>query len=376
MIYRNLGNTGLKVSEVGWGAEHMEGKPYDLVEASVQKAIDGGVNIIDLFLPQPEVRTNLGRAIGNRRKDLIYQGHIGAIMKDGQYQRSRDVQDCDESIKDFLTRYNTDYIDIGMMHFIDSEEDYTASFDSPYIEYVQKLRKDGIIRYIGVSTHNTAMGIKMVKTGLIDVVMFSINPAFDLAPGVDLMDMFKGIKLEKLEVDPERVEFYNLCAAKGIGITVMKAFGAGRLLDAEKSSFGSALTVAQCISFALDRPAVSSVLVGTSTVEEIDHSLVYENTTQEERDYTKILQTGLPLLSGKCMYCNHCLPCPQKIDVAAVTKYLDIAKVSSSDTIRAHYEALSAHGSDCIECGSCENNCPFKINIIENMKEAAKTFGK
>jgi predicted aldo/keto reductase-like oxidoreductase len=76
------------------------------------------------------------------------------------------------------------------------------------------------------------------------------------------------------------------------------------------------------------------------------------------------------------MYCNHCLPCPQGIDVAAVTKYLDMAKISDSEIVRSHYGALAAHGSDCVECGSCEGNCPFNIKIIENMKEAMRIFGK
>jgi predicted aldo/keto reductase-like oxidoreductase len=276
-----------------------------------------------------------------------------------------------------MMRFNTDYIDFGMIHIVDTNQDYTEAFDSPYSEYVQKLKKEGIIRFIGASTHDAATGIKMVNTDLIDMVMFSINPAFDFNPGVHRHDLlWKGTKLDKLQIDPVRMEFYNLCAAKGVGITVMKALGAGRLLDTEKSNLGYALTLPQCISYALDRPAVSSVLLGAQTVDEVKQALVYENATPEERDYAATMQNGLPLLGGKCMYCNHCLPCPQGIDIAAVTKYMDIAKVSDADSVRAHYIALTAHGGNCIECGSCESNCPFNISVIENMKEAARLFGK
>ena len=378
MKHRILGRTGLKVSEIGYGAEHLEGKPFEQVDSVINSALDGGINIMDVFMPQSAVRSNVGRALGSRRKDVILQGHIGACLQDdGQYIRSRDPKLCEIFIKDFLARLDTDYIDIGMMHFIDTEDDYKEAFESPYIEYVQQLKKDGVIRHIGVSTHDAGVGIKMVNTGLIDVVMFSINPAFDLSPGMSIDDAFNpDFKLKKLKLDPVRAEFYSLCAAKNIGITVMKTLGGGRLLKTETSGLGYAMSLPQCVAYALDRPAVASVLLGAQTADEVAQALAYVESTPAERDYTLILESGLPLLEGKCMYCNHCLPCPQGIDIAAVTKYLDMAKASDQATIRAHYNALPVQGSACSGCGSCEKLCPFKIHVAENMKEAARIFGK
>jgi predicted aldo/keto reductase-like oxidoreductase len=78
------------------------------------------------------------------------------------------------------------------------------------------------------------------------------------------------------------------------------------------------------------------------------------------------------------MYCNHCQPCPSRIDVAALTKYLDIARINEADippTAVQHYRALEKHGSDCVACGSCENRCPFSVPVIKNMEKAAALFG-
>ncbi len=376
MIYKPLGNTGLQVSEIGLGAEHLEGKPHETVDAVIGAALDCGINIIDIFMPGAEVRSNLGRALGARRKDVILQGHIGAVLRGGQYARSRDPAECDVYVRDFLERFHTDYIDLGMLHFVDTAEDYAAVFESPFLDYVLSLKKQGVIRFIGASSHDPQTAIRMVRSGVLDMLMFAINPAFDLSPGQNVLErFFQDGQLDELSLDPARAELYNLCAASGVGITVMKALGAGRLLKQETSALGTALSVPQCISYALDRPAVASVLIGAQRAQEVYEACAYEDTSPQERDYSILSRGENPWLGGKCMYCNHCLPCPGQIDIAAVTKYLDMARVSSAATVQAHYAALSAHGKDCIGCGSCEQNCPFHIPVRENMRAAAELFG-
>lgn len=81
---------------------------------------------------------------------------------------------------------------------------------------------------------------------------------------------------------------------------------------------------------------------------------------------------------GNCVYCSHCQPCPAEIDIAAVNKYLDIAKLDVTNvppSIRSHYTGLINNGKDCISCGSCETRCTFAVPIIDNMAEAARIFG-
>ena len=143
MQYRSLGRTGIKASEICLGAEHLDNTPYENVASVVDAALDGGVNIIDAFMSGAEIRTNLGRSLGAQRKNVVLQGHIGAVQRDGQYSRSRNVKESDTYIRDFLTRFNTDYIDLGMIHFVDTDEDFDAVFHSPFIEYALELKKTG-----------------------------------------------------------------------------------------------------------------------------------------------------------------------------------------------------------------------------------------
>ena len=77
------------------------------------------------------------------------------------------------------------------------------------------------------------------------------------------------------------------------------------------------------------------------------------------------------------MYCGHCAPCPKNIDVAMVTKFLNLCKAQGTvpETVREHYKVLGHHASECVGCGACEKRCPFGVNVRDNMSAAAKLFG-
>ncbi len=179
MEYRTLGKTGLSISEVSLGGEWLEGKTEEEVKAIIGTALDIGINYIDIFMPEPAVRTNIGKAICGVRDKIIIQGHICTIYEDGQYKRTRDINQTKTAFEDLLKRLDTDYIDVGMIHYVDSLEDYKAVFETEIITYAQDLKKQGIIKHIGLSSHNPEIALRAVKTGIIDVLMFSINPACD-----------------------------------------------------------------------------------------------------------------------------------------------------------------------------------------------------
>ena len=91
MRYRELGRTGLEVSEIGFGAEWMEKKSAAEVRAVVERCEEAGINILDCWMAGPEVRSNLGAALAGTRDRWIIQGHIGSTWQDGQYVRTRDM---------------------------------------------------------------------------------------------------------------------------------------------------------------------------------------------------------------------------------------------------------------------------------------------
>jgi predicted aldo/keto reductase-like oxidoreductase len=383
MKYRSIERCHFSVSEIGLGCEHLEKKERSLVNEVVGAALDGGMNIFDVFMPQPEVRDFIGDAIRGVRKQVYLQGHIGATLEDGQYKRTREVGKCDEFIQDFLTRFHTDYIDIGMIHFVDNLDDWHIIETQGILEYAMQLKQKGIIRAIGLSSHEPTTALTAVQSGYIDVLMFSLNPSFDLLPEETQIEaLFERKTYDQgasAGINPIRQQLYEACAQRGVGITVMKTLSAGQLLYAEASPLGAPLTVAQCQHYALTRPGVVSTLIGCTSGEQVRRALDYETLTDQEKDYTAVLAASRRYTTGgACMYCNHCLPCPQQIDIATVHQYYDLAKnlPTIPETISEHYLTLHAYASNCIECGDCEERCPFGVPVAENMIKAAALFGR
>ena len=379
MKYRRLGRTGLKVSEIGFGGEWLERHDSEESVELIRYAGTKGINIIDCWMPDPKSRDIIGEGIKENRDQWFVQGHVGSTWQNGQYVRTRDMKYVVPAFEDILKRMHTDYMDLGMIHYVDSQEDWDVCMNTEYIRYVHRLHDEGTIRHIGLSTHNPKIAIQAVETGFVEMILFSVNPAFDMHPATEDLEAMLGEYDAGLSgIDPERARLYQMCEEKNVGITVMKGFFGGRLFDEKTSPFGAAFTPAQCIHYALTRPGVSSILVGYDTKEQIDQAVAYETASDDEKDYASLLSSA-PRHSyrGQCTYCGHCRPCPVDIDIAMVNKFYDLAvqQEKAPESVKAHYEALGTTASSCIGCRSCESRCPFGVGIAERMQKTSELFG-
>lgn len=237
-----------------------------------------GINFIDMYTPNPEFRDNLGAAMAGRREKLVLQGHICAAWEDGQYLRTRDILKAKEAFEDQLKRLGTDYLDIGMIHYVDGESDFQEVFQGEVIRYCKELKSEGKIRAIGLSSHNPAIARKVVESGLIDVLMFSVNAAYDMQPASeDCNDLFDPATYQEgfVGMNPDRKALYELCDRENVAIDVMKAFGGGDMLNEELSPFGVAFNEYQCIEYCLTRPGVAAVMAGCRSEAEIEKAVSY-----------------------------------------------------------------------------------------------------
>ena len=381
MQYRTLGRTGIRVSEIGMGCEGFSGKTAAQVREMVDLMESAGVNCIDLYTPEPELLENLGRALEGRREKFVLQNHLCAVWRDGQYKRTRDLEEAKANFAERLRLLGTDCADIGMIHYVDAMSDWETVVESGILDYALALKAAGTVKSVGLSSHNPEVALTAVNTGKIDVLMFSVNPCYDLQPaGEDVEELWADKNYEKplVNMDPQRQALYETCQRLGVGITVMKAFGGGDLLKADMSPAGVSLTAAQCLHYALTRPGVASIMCGARSMEDLRASIAYEDASPEERDYAAAF-AAMPKINwaGHCMYCGHCAPCPQGIGIADVTKFLNLCQAQGDipETVREHYAALPHKAGECVQCGACEKRCPFGVAVTENMRRAAALFG-
>ena len=380
MRYRALGATGLLVSEIGLGAEWLERHNEQECRTIIDACEAQGINILDCWMSEPNVRTNIGKALKGHREKWIIQGHFGSTWQNGQYVRTRDMNQVVPAFEDLLTRLQTDYIDLGMIHYVDTPEDWETVVNGPFLQYVLEQKKKGVIRHIGMSTHNPAMAKKAVESGIVEMILFSINPAFDLMPPTEDLNAYFAEQYDEHlgGMDPIRAELYKLCESRNIGITVMKGYAGGRLFDAARSPFGVALTPVQCIHYVLTRPAVAAIMVGVDNPQHMLEAVAYETASEGEKDYATVLANApRHAYTGQCTYCGHCKPCPMEIDIAMVNKLYDLAAMQDKvpQSIQAHYDALEHKASECVGCGGCETRCPFHVKISERMKRTATLLG-
>jgi len=350
METRKLGRTGMVVSAIGLGMEHFHPAPENIAPA-LHRAIDLGINYVDLMIWTPHDKDAFGAALKGCRDKVLLANHLGAAETKGMYRRSRDVAECEALFHDWLRRMGTDYVDVLLITYLDAPKDYRQVLEPcGVMELALRLKREGKARAIGLSGHDPKTAMRAIHDGYMDVVMHPVHIAN--------------------AHDQERAQLSELCARAGVGLVAMKPFAGGELLQGDRP-----VTPARCLHYALSQPGISVALMGAKNVEELQTNLAYLTATDEEKDFAAALREFQKGLEGACTSCNHCQPCPSEIDIATVMRILATAdRAGVFSDLREDYAALPAPASDCTECGLCEERCPFGVEVIAKMQKAVKLF--
>ena len=363
MLYRINKRTGDRIGVIGLGTAYIADAGLTDGVKTLRRAYEGGVNYFDLAAGRAEAFPVFAEALADVRKTVFYQMHFGADYTAGEYGWSLDLETVKRSVAWQLGTLQTDYIDYGFIHCQDEIGDWETYKANGVYDYLLSLHKSGVVKHIGLSSHTPRVIMRIMDEAPVDMLMFSVNPAYDYGEG----------EYANGGVD-ERAEVYKRCEAAGVGISVMKPFSGGQLLDAKHSPFGKALSPYQCLQYALDKPGVLTVLPGAASVADVETLLAFFDAPEAERDYAVIGSFAPPEAKNKCVYCSHCAPCPTGIDVALVNKYYDLA--CAGDKLAAeHYRSLAHNASDCVSCGHCDSRCPFSVEQSARMAQIRDYFG-
>jgi len=347
METRQLGGTGLEVGVIGIGTEYLRKPLQGTVTSVVHQAVEQGTSYVDVLFADPDYRDKIGQAIKGLRDRLVICGHIGINLVRGQPSQTRDARLSEEFFHDLLERLGTDHVDVGMIQMVDSDEDFDKVLaPGGLLESAHKLREQGKLRYIGISSHSPKMSIQIASSGFFDVLMHPVN------------------------FSNRADEVAAACQAHGVGLVGMKPFMGGEFFQEPYSRF---ITPVNALSFALSRPAMAVVVTGMKSPDELQKILAYSTATAGQRDYEAVLSGFDAKLEGVCTYCDHCLPCSAGISISQVMWCLRAADRGDVDAPYI-YRDLKPLASACTECGSCVTRCPFKVDILSWMKAAVARF--
>jgi len=332
MEYRTLGSTGLKVSRLGLGGIPIQRTTQAVADEMLATCQDLGVNFIDTARVYRDSEEKIGKALKSRRS-AFYLASKSA---------RRDAAGFRQDLELGLKLLQTDYIDIYQLHMvsaIDVWEQVQAKDGA--LPALLAAREEGLVRYIGVTSHNNDVLEVIIKSNLFDTAQFPLNV-----------------------VESQFVGSMTMSKELHMGTIAMKPLAGGALQRAD-------LALRYLLSSDID-----TLIPGMDSVEQL-----YANYAALERGVLAPEELAELTLDAKslgedfCRRCEYCLPCPQGIRIPTLFILEGYtSRYGLQEWARERYLGMSAQAEDCIECGICETRCPYNLQIRRKLKATAEVF--
>ncbi|MDR2965347.1 MAG: aldo/keto reductase [Treponema sp.] len=381
MVYKTFGSTGKSVSALGFGAMRLPMKENngvkivdeDLAVPLMQKAFEMGVNYVDTAPLYCEKLSEaaVGKALKDWRDKVFLSTKNPIEDNDGDNWMKR--------LENSLKNLDTDYIDF--YHFwgisLKSFQGWQGLKYGP-LEAALKAKDRGLIKHISFSYHDAAENYKpIIDSGFFETTLVQYNM-----------------------LDRSNEENIAYAKSKGLGVVAMGPVGGGRLgapsekiqglLKDKTGGQGLSSTAEMALRFVLANENIDIALSGMSDINMLNENFAIASRTghltEEELDHIKkMMEENKALAKLYCTGCDYCKPCPQGIDIAYLFEIMNRYRVYGlhEHARAAYYEMAmgwswikSADASKCTACGSCEEKCPQKLPIIEQLKETHAILAK
>lgn len=329
-----LGQTGLQVSRVGFGGIPIQRLGEDEAVRVVRHCLDVGVTFLDTANGYSTSEERIGMAIAGRREQVVIATKTGA----------RDKATAQEHLALSLKRLNTAYIDLWQFHGVSTFEEYEQVLGpGGAMEAAREALQSGQIRHIGITSHSMDVALHAVPSGHFETVQFPFNfvtnePAQELVP---------------------------LARAHDVGFIAMKPMAGGLLEDAT-------LAFKYLLQFENVLPDP-----GIEKIEEIEEIVgiaggPYEMTSAERQRLETIrAEVGTRF----CRRCEYCQPCPEGVRIPVIVNLRSFWKRMPVQTFSEGWVAAAVESGDlCVNCGECEEKCPYKLPIQEMIDENLAFF--
>ncbi|HOM27175.1 MAG TPA: aldo/keto reductase [bacterium] len=372
MIYREFGKTGIKVSILGFGAMRLPMKEIngtnvvdeDLSIKIIQRSFELGVNYIDTAYGYCNHQSEIvvGKALKGWRKKvyLSTKSPIWNIEKTEDYRRILEEQ---------LKKLDVDYIDFYHFHSLSWQSFQDKVLKLNLIEEAIKAKEEKLIKHISFSFHDKPEFMKKI---------------------VDEAEIFETVLCQYNLLDRSNEESIDYVVKKGVGVAVMGPVGGGRLSDFPylmnvfKEKYKTPVEIA--LKFVFTNRNVSVALSGMNSFEMVEENAKIASSGEflnetEIKLIEKIIKERRKTGEIPCTACKYCLPCPQNIPIPNIFFLFNQYILLGSERYKNAYTQIGnkekderKKGDACIECGQCEEKCPQKIKIREEIKKIHKIF--
>ena len=387
MKYRKMGSLDWKVSALGFGCMRLPPRTINRLRAKTKESIelirygiDLGINYIDTAWPYHlgDSEKIVGKALkGGYRENAYLVTKLPTFIV-------RSSKDFDKYLRWQMKRLQTDYLDSYLFHMLDQGQ-FAKIKRLGLIEKMEKAKKEGLIRSIGFSFHDTLPVFKeIVDFYAWDIVQIQYN----------YMDT-------AVQATSEGLSYAH---GKGMAVVVMEPLKGGILanpplevlktIDAAEERW---TPVDWALQFLWNKAEISTVLSGMNS-----KKMVRENCLSADRSGINSLSTHDQLVIEKlaeiyrkrvvvpCTACGYCMPCPEGVNIPQNFACLNNVTLEKKRfrrfQTRIAYRRLASkkkidtsnpngNAKVCSECGDCLEKCPQEINIPEELKKVEETLG-
>ncbi len=378
MQYTTFGKSGVRVSRLGFGcmrlpSDMVDGKQVFNVEESVRmmhRAIELGVNYFDTapYYCEKQSEIIVGKALAGGLRDKV-------LLSTKYPTEKASADDLQMNLEKSLTNLQTDHIDFYHMWGINLDV-FEKKLDVPGgpLERARKLMEQGMIRHISFSFHDKPENmIEIIRRG---------------------GGLFSSVLCQYNVLDQSNQDSIAYAHEQGMGVTIMGPVGGGRL-GAPSSVIQSMLpgkvqsSAEVALRFVLGNPNVSIALSGMSTMQQVEENCAIasnENplTEEEKQHIVGMIEENRKLADLYCTGCNYCMPCPKGLNIPEIFKLMNLHRVYKlTDYARGEYGQIGKvnwrkyeNAAACVQCGLCEQKCPQKLPIREQLKATHDALGQ
>lgn len=331
-----LGRTGLKVKTMGFGGIPIQRVSEREAVEVVRRCYEHGLNYFDTARGYTNSEERIGKALEDVR-DEVY-------LATKSHQRT--AEGIFRELETSLKNLRTDHVDVYQLHNVANVDQWKQTqAEGGALEAVFQAREEGMVRHIGVTSHNPDLAAELVRSGHFETLMVQYN---------------------YIITKPEETVL-PLCRQLNVGTIAMKPFGGG--------AFSNANTA---LKYVYNNPDIDLAIPGTLSVAEVDENVrVWLGDMRlTSREYELIEQDKRELGSMFCRGCDYCQPCPQEIPISFILRAEKqmLRRMGWTDARAEQVRDAKEKLDGCIHCGACESRCPYQLHIQELLPKAMATL--